>query len=120
MKQFTKIVLQLFTIVALIALLAHGCNSCNDKQENKMSKPAVLISQADAEDLARASEPVFINDTANPDRYMTYPDVASSAGITPLSPPFDVTSENPLTAQLTYNASDGTFPIIRTKRMYPR
>lgn len=81
---------------------------------------ARLISQTDAQSLASLDRLAFVNDTAHPDRYFTYPDVAFSMGIS--GSDFEMSSaENMLTGQLTYNAAGGgTYPIRKDRKMFPR
>lgn len=84
-----------------------------------MSNIARLISQADARSLASMGKEAYVNDASNPDRYFTYPDVAIANGISGGDFPMS-NAENNLTGQVTYNSLDGSYPIIKTKKMFPR
>lgn len=63
------------------------------------------------------NEDAFVNDTTNPDRYFTYPDVAARLGVGGTD--FIMSeAENALTGKLEYSA--GTWPVNKTKKMFPR
>lgn len=78
-----------------------------------------LITQANARSLASMGQPAFVNDTSSPDRYFTYPDIGDLYGVAGGDFPMS-NAENLLTGQLTYDASSGTWPVNKSKRMWPR
>lgn len=82
---------------------------------------AYPITETEARGLAMASIKAFVNDSPNPDEYFTYPDIAfSMAGFDP-SRIFSMSgAENALTGQLKYDAAAGTYPVNKTKKMFPR
>lgn len=82
-----------------------------------MSNLARLISQANARSLASMGEEAYVNESAAPDRYFTYPDVAIRLGVGGSDFPMSE-AENALTGKLGY--SGGTWPVNKTKKMFPR
>jgi hypothetical protein len=85
-----------------------------------MAKISRLISQADARSLASMNQRSYCNDTPTPNRYFTYPDLAVTYGISGTDFDMDVTGENPFTGQVTYDAATGSWPVNKSKKMWPR
>lgn len=85
-----------------------------------MSNVVARISEAQGRALAIDNEEVYVNDSAAPDRYFTYIDVATRVFGSQWTPYTLSDGENSLTGKMTYDSTAGTYPINKTKRMFPR
>lgn len=85
-----------------------------------MSNIAVQISESQARYLAINNLEAYANDTPNPDDYYTYPEVAgANFAFGTYGAPFVMSGTlNNLTGQLSH--SSGSFPINKSKKMFPR
>ena len=78
------------------------------------------LTEIEARGLVMLGYPSFADDSKNPDEYFTYYDIAllHISGFDG-SKVFNMSAaQNNLTGQLTY--SSGTFPINKSKKMFPR
>lgn len=82
---------------------------------------AYPITETEARGLAMASVKAFVNDAPTPDDYYTYPDIAvNMSGFDPTRIFVVSAPLNALTGQLKYDSVTGTYPVDKTKKMFPR
>lgn len=82
---------------------------------------AYPITETESRGLAMAGIKAFSNEAPTPDDYYTYPEIAFN--LTGFNPAriFSMNSAlNALTGQLKYDAVTGTWPVDKTKKMFPR